>query len=119
MTSLLDPAARAAAEVRATARQITEGTKIMSFTEPSLTSRHPGLTNRDVQILDIARDLATIPDGTGRREQYIATTFGASSTAFYQHLNRLLDSQAALAAYPVLINRLRRIRDARNTQRGH
>ena len=77
--------------------------------------------------MGLAAELAQVPpdardgpaDGTGRREQYIVTRFGASSTAYYQHLNRLLDSHAALAAYPVLINRLRRIRDARNAQRGH
>ena len=119
MTWHLDSAARAAAEARVAAsthRPENRETKIMSFTEaPALSP----LSDLQRQVLDIARDLATIPDVGGRHHQYIVTRLGMGTTAYYQHLNRLLDSQAALAEYPVLINRLRRIRDARNAQRGH
>ena len=70
-------------------------------------------------VLDIARDLQTIPDGTGRREQYVTTRLGMSYTAYMTHLVRLLDSHAAEREYPVLIHRLRRIVADRNTKRGH
>jgi hypothetical protein len=88
-------------------------------TEQPVTGRgHSGLSDLQVRVLDVARDLPAIPNN-GRREAYIVTTLGMSATAYYQHLNRLLDSHAAEAAYPVLIHRLRRIVEQRNAARGH
>jgi hypothetical protein len=49
----------------------------------------------------------------GAKEQAIRDTFGLSSTRYYQLLNGLLDNPAALAADPVLIGRLRRLRSTR------
>ena len=49
----------------------------------------------------------------GAREQAIRDRFGLSAITYAQWLNRLLDDRAALAADPVTVNRLRRIRDAR------
>ena len=49
----------------------------------------------------------------GAKVQAIADTFGITEVAYCQVLNRLLDSQAALAHNPLLVNRLRRVRDAR------
>ena len=40
-----------------------------------------------------------------------------TSKANHQRLNQLLDSEAALAADPLLVKRLRRQRDARHTTR--
>jgi hypothetical protein len=51
--------------------------------------------------------------GAGAKEQQIRTTFGIGATTYYQRLNALLESQAALAYDPVLVNRLRRVRAAR------
>jgi hypothetical protein len=49
----------------------------------------------------------------GAKEQAIRDTFGLSATRYYQLLNRLLDDPAALAHDPVLIGRLRRLRQRR------
>ncbi len=76
------------------------------------------LSQQQRDVLDVARDLPSIPDN-GRREQYIVNRLGFSATTFWQHVVRLLDSQAAEAEYPVLIHRLRRLVDERNAKRGH
>ncbi|MDG9673427.1 DUF3263 domain-containing protein [Micromonospora sp. DH14] len=53
----------------------------------------------------------------GAKEQAVRDTFGLSSTRYYQLLNGLLDNPAALAADPVLISRLRRLRSSRARNR--
>ncbi|MFE9693101.1 DUF3263 domain-containing protein [Micromonospora sp. NPDC005806] len=53
----------------------------------------------------------------GAKEQAIRDTFGLSATRYYQLLNALLDHPAALAAEPVLIGRLRRLRSSRTRNR--
>ena len=53
----------------------------------------------------------------GAKEQAIRDKFGISPTHYYQALNALLDSPAALAADPVTVGRLRRLRDAHRRPR--
>ncbi|MEU5937700.1 DUF3263 domain-containing protein [Micromonospora sp. NPDC047548] len=53
----------------------------------------------------------------GAKEQAVRDTFGLSATRYYQLLNALLDRPAALAAEPVLIGRLRRLRSSRTRNR--
>ncbi|GAB4103718.1 DUF3263 domain-containing protein [Micromonospora taraxaci] len=53
----------------------------------------------------------------GAKEQAVRDTFGVSSTRYYQLLNGLLDNPAALAADPVLVGRLRRLRSSRARNR--
>lgn len=53
----------------------------------------------------------------GAKEQAIQDTFGLSATRYYQLLNGLLDNPAALAAEPLLIGRLRRLRSTRSRNR--
>ncbi|MEU1607345.1 DUF3263 domain-containing protein [Micromonospora matsumotoense] len=53
----------------------------------------------------------------GAKEQAIRDTFGLSATRYYQLLNGLLDRPAALAAEPLLIGRLRRLRASRARNR--
>ncbi|MGC5289204.1 DUF3263 domain-containing protein [Micromonospora sp. DT231] len=53
----------------------------------------------------------------GAKEQAVRDTFGVSSTRYYQLLNGLLDNPAALAADPMLIGRLRRLRSSRARNR--
>jgi hypothetical protein len=86
--------------------------------QPITGEGHHGLSDLQVRVLDVARDLPSIPDN-GRREAYITNRLGISATAFWQHVTCLLDSQAAEAAYPVLIHRLRRRVEQRNAARGH
>lgn len=45
--------------------------------------------------------------------QAIVEQFGCTPVRYYQRLARLIDTPAALAAEPLLVGRLRRIRDRR------
>ncbi|WP_032389257.1 DUF3263 domain-containing protein [Rhodococcoides fascians] len=49
----------------------------------------------------------------GSKEADIAEQFSLSPVRYYQLLNQLLDDPEALATDPVLVKRLRRIRDSR------
>ncbi len=90
----------------------------MNVEQPVTGLGHDGLSDLQVRVLDVARDLPSIPDN-GRREAYITSRLGFSATTFWQHVNRLLVSEAAEREYPVLIHRLRRIVADRNARRGH
>ncbi|WP_462416953.1 DUF3263 domain-containing protein [Kytococcus sp. Marseille-QA3725] len=72
------------------------------------------LTAQDREILAFERQAWRY---AGAKEQEIRELFGLTTTQYYQRLNRLLDSEAALAADPLLVKRLRRQRDARHTTR--
>jgi len=74
-----------------------------------------GLSPRDAAILAFEARWWRTP---GAKAQAIKDTFGLSTTRYHQALNRLLDSPAALAAEPVLVSRLRRIRESRRAERG-
>ena len=54
----------------------------------------------------------------GAKEQAIRELFDMSATRYYQVLNALIDSPAALAADPMLVKRLRRLRASRQRQRS-
>ncbi|MGB3595002.1 MAG: DUF3263 domain-containing protein [Ornithinimicrobium sp.] len=54
----------------------------------------------------------------GAKESSIRQEFQMSSTRYYQRLNQLLDSEAALAYNPMLIKRLRRMRSSRQRARS-
>ena len=76
----------------------------------------------DVGVLD-QRDLRIIRfEGrwwrhTGAKETVIRAEFGLSATRYHQILNTLIDLPEALAAEPVLVHRLRRLREARRAAR--
>ncbi|SCL40226.1 Protein of unknown function [Micromonospora pallida] len=73
-----------------------------------------GLTERERQILAFERNWWR---HAGAKEQAIRDTFGLSATRYYQLLNALLDNPAALAAEPLLVGRLRRLRFSRTRNR--
>ena len=81
--------------------------------EPS-THEAPALTEREKHILEFERRWWRTP---GSKEQAIRDTFGMSATHYYQLLNRLLDEPAALRHDPVVVGRLRRLRDSRMRMR--
>jgi hypothetical protein len=72
------------------------------------------LTDREQRILEFERQWWR---HAGAKEQAIRDTFQLSATRYYQLLNGLLDNPAALAADPVLIGRLRRLRSTRARSR--
>jgi hypothetical protein len=73
-----------------------------------------GLTERERQVLAFERQWWRRP---GAKEQAIRDLFGLSPTRYYQLLNNLLDSPAALEYEPVLVKRLRRLRASRTRTR--
>ncbi|MGW4502358.1 DUF3263 domain-containing protein, partial [Micromonospora sp. NPDC004336] len=73
-----------------------------------------GLTERERGILAFEQQWWR---HAGAKEQAIRDTFGLSATRYYQLLNALLDNPAALAADPVLVGRLRRLRSSRARNR--
>ncbi|SNT61880.1 Protein of unknown function [Asanoa hainanensis] len=73
-----------------------------------------GLTEREEQILAFERKWWK---HAGAKEQAIRDAFDLSATRYYQLLNGLLDNPAALAAEPVVVSRLRRLRSTRARSR--
>ncbi|MGV9275265.1 DUF3263 domain-containing protein [Streptomyces griseosporeus] len=55
--------------------------------------------------------------GPGAKERAIREELDLSPVRYYQLLNALLDDERALAHDPVTVNRLRRVRDSRRTER--
>jgi hypothetical protein len=74
-----------------------------------------GLERRDREILAFERQWWKY---AGAKEQAIRELFDMSATRYYQVLNALIDTPAALAADPMLVKRLRRLRASRQRQRS-
>ena len=74
-----------------------------------------GLPAREREILAFERQWWRF---AGAKEEAIRERFGMSATRYYQVLNALVDRPEALAADPLLVRRLRRMRGARQRQRS-
>jgi len=74
-----------------------------------------GLSRRDREILAFERQWWKY---AGAKEQAIRELFDMSATRYYQVLNGLIDTPEALAADPMLVKRLRRLRASRQRQRS-
>ena len=72
------------------------------------------LTDRDRAILDFERSWWT---ETGPKDTAIRERFELSGTRYYQLLTELIDDQAALEYDPLVIRRLRRVRERRRRAR--
>lgn len=72
------------------------------------------LTDRQCEILAFERGFWQY---AGAKEAAIRERFGCSTTRYYQELHVLIDQPAALIAEPMLVKRLRRLRDTRRRQR--
>jgi hypothetical protein len=75
----------------------------------------PGLTETEAAVLAFERQWWKY---AGAKETAIRELFDMSATRYYQVLNQLLDSEAALAADPMLVKRLRRMRSSRQRERS-
>jgi hypothetical protein len=73
------------------------------------------LDRRDREILAFERQWWKY---AGAKEQAIRELFDMSATRYYQVLNALLDKPEAMAADPLLIKRLRRLRTSRQRTRA-
>ena len=74
-----------------------------------------GLTRRDRDILAFERQWWKY---AGAKEQAIKDLFDMSATRYYQVLNALIDRPESLAADPMLVKRLRRLRASRQRARS-
>ncbi|WNB85278.1 DUF3263 domain-containing protein [Cellulomonas sp. ATA003] len=73
------------------------------------------LSERDQQVLAFERQWWKY---AGAKEQAVRELFDMSATRYYQVLNALIDSPAALAHDPMLVKRLRRMRASRQRARS-
>lgn len=73
------------------------------------------LTEREGAVLAFERQWWRY---AGAKEQAIRDLFDWSPTRYYQVLNALIDSPAALIADPMLVKRLRRLRTTRQRERA-
>lgn len=76
--------------------------------------RH-GLSERDARVLEFEHTWWQYP---GAKEEAIRELFDMSATRYYQVLNAIIDMPAALEHSPMLVKRLRRMRDARQKARS-
>ncbi len=74
-----------------------------------------GLTRREHDILAFERQWWKY---AGSKEDAIKELFSMSATRYYQVLNALVDRPEALAADPMLVKRLRRLRASRQKARA-
>lgn len=88
---------------------------MLSDPAPTLAGVEP-LTDLEERLLAFEVEWA----GRSRdlKVQAIKAEFGVSDTLHYQRLRDLIEKPAALAAQPVLVKRLRRLRDTRRSARS-
>jgi len=72
------------------------------------------LSDLEVRILEFERQLWRY---AGAKDVGIKQEFNLSAREYYELLNNLIDRQDALAAAPLLIKRLRRLREGRLAKR--
>jgi hypothetical protein len=85
------------------------------LTEVSVQVTHGGLSRREHEMLTFERQWWR---QAGAKETAIRDRFGVPPTRYYQVLNALVDRPDALAADPLLVRRLRRLRRARARTRS-
>jgi hypothetical protein len=72
------------------------------------------LTDLELRILEFERNWWRY---AGAKESAIKELFDLTPPAYYQALNNLIDRDDALLAQPMLVKRLRRLREARTSSR--
>ena len=80
------------------------------FSMPLHDPANAGLSEFEVKMLEFERSWWR---HAGVKESSIKELFNLTPPAYYQLLNNLIDREAALMAEPVLVNRLRRLRDGK------
>ena len=78
-------------------------------------SAHASLTDLELRILEFERSWWRY---AGAKESAIKELFDLTPPAYYQALNNLIDRDDALLAQPMLVKRLRRLREARTSARS-
>ena len=75
----------------------------------------PDLEPRLRQVLDFEREWWKHP---GPKERRIRERFGISAARYHQLLHRIIDGPQALTYDPMLVRRLRRLREERRRKRS-
>jgi hypothetical protein len=83
--------------------------------DPEAQAAPAGLTRREHEMLVFERQWWR---RGGAKDTAIRTRFGMPPTRYYQALNALVDRPAAMAADPLVVGRLRRVRAARHRRRS-
>jgi hypothetical protein len=90
----------------------------MAMSEFSMPLNDPataGLSEFEVKMLEFERSWWR---HAGVKESSIKELFNLTPPAYYQLLNNLIDREAAVLAEPILVKRLRRLRDSRTQARS-
>lgn len=95
--------------------RVLKGTFVEDATSVGTSAENLDLTLRDQAILKFEREWWK---HSGSKENAIRDLFDMSATRYYQILNALIDTEAALDFDPMLVKRLRRIRLDRQRQRS-
>jgi hypothetical protein len=85
----------------------------MSLIQPAGSS---GLSELEIRVLEFERSWWRY---AGAKESAIKELFDLTPARYYQLLNDLIDKDAALVAAPILVKRLRRLREARTAARTY
>ena len=75
----------------------------------------PALDDMQLRLLDFERRWVA---RVGAKEAAIRDEFGLPAARYYQMLNALIESPAALQHDPLLVRRLQRLRDSRTRSRA-
>lgn len=86
----------------------------MSEKSPDGVTRDGALDQRARAILDFEREAWQL---SGPKERAIRACFGFSAARYHQLLTRTIDLPEALAYDPMLVRRLRRLREIRRRRR--
>ena len=92
-----------------------QGSAAQTDREGSAGTRVSDLGEREQRMLELERQWWKY---SGAKEQAIREMFDLSATHYYQILNALIDTEAALAHDPMLVKRLRRLRTTRQRARS-
>ena len=84
---------------------------LMPVSDPANT----GLSELEIKMLDFERGWWRY---AGAKESSIKELFNMTPPAYYQALNNLIDREVALLAQPILVKRLRRLREGRTSARS-
>jgi len=98
-------------EINASSSQSSiQGTSVSALPE-----QPTGLSGLETRVLEFERQWWKY---AGAKESSIKELFEMAPPAYYQLLNNLIDRPEALLAQPMLVKRLRRLREARTTSRA-
>ena len=78
-------------------------------------SNSSGMSELEIKMLDFERQWWRY---AGAKESAIKELFDLTPPAYYQMLNNLIDREDALLAEPILVKRLRRLRESRTAARS-